>query len=102
MRDTERILKYLSSSELNRCRINGANLLTSKTHSEWKEIFNQTWINKKLRKRLYTLYNLEILPIKRTPFIGVSENEDWYKEMAKNIQQQFLDAEDRAILGGEK
>jgi|GEM_PF-2989824 len=100
MSDTERILKYLSSSEINRCRINGADLLASKTNSEWQEIFNQSWVNKKLRKRLYTLYNLEILPIKRPPLIGVSGNELWYKDMVKNIQQQYLDAEDRAILGG--
>lgn len=95
-------MSFLSSSDINRCKRNGLIPYGSYTVEEWVNYFHQRWVNRKLRRKLYTLYRLDILSIKRENFgfIGVSGNEDWYKEMVKNIQKQFLDAEDRAILGG--
>jgi len=98
MRDTERINKYISSSEKNRCNINGCDLFLSKSPKEWIAIFSSSWVNKKLRKKLYTLYQLEILPIKRAVFIGLYDNEPWLKDFKLELAKQYLDAEDRAIL----
>jgi len=71
MNDTQRILYYLSSSELNRCKRNGLNPTSNKIVDEWLVVLKSKWLTKKLKRKLWTLYSLDILHIQRKGFIGV-------------------------------
>lgn len=101
MSNYDKIVRYLSSSELNRLHKNGVSINIHLTPSEWILIFNSSWMPRKLRRKLYTLYNLGLLPILVAPVIGMTyNNQEWFKELGRAMMSQYLKAEDEAIMKG--
>lgn len=94
------IMSYLSSSDINRCKRNGLMPYGSYTVEEWLNYFNQQWINRKLRRKLYTLYRLDILSIKREPFVFVSDNYQLGKEISHELDMAMEKLRDKILLGG--
>lgn len=95
------IVRYLSSLELNRLHKNGVSINKQYTPHEWLSTFSATWVPRKLRRKLYTLYSLDILPVRTSPVIGVTyQNEEWFKEIGKIWMERYLKAEDEAIMKG--
>lgn len=96
------VASYLSSSEINRCKRNNLQWYVSKTPFQWIEAFKQKWIPRKLRRKLYTLYTLDILPVIQQEYVvGVGmENPNLFTELAQAFAQKYLEAEDETILKG--
>lgn len=107
MSNSEKILTYISSSELNRCKKNGLNL--REPRELWINVLKEPWLTRKLRRKIGHLFQLDLLPTIPKKVIGLFNPSDYadeadyslYKDLGKMIQKQFLDAEDHYILTGE-
>ncbi len=97
------IMGFLSSSEINRCHKHSIYFSQSKTHIEWNDIIAANWVNRKLRRKLGYLHQLDLLPI---TFVALmlpqiqDEHLSLFNELNRHITKAFLDAEDRAIMEG--
>ena len=106
MNSQQAILTYLSSSELNRCKKNGLNLLQPREY--WFDVLKYPWLTRKLRRKIGHLLQLDLLPVIPQKVIGIFNPADFandadyslYKELGEMLQKQFLDAEDEAIMKG--
>jgi hypothetical protein len=99
MDNQSRILTYLSSSEINRCKKNGLNPFGQLSVSEWFDVFDSKWLTKKLKRKLKTLYFLNVLYIKNLPDIKISKL-PMDELIGKFLLKQFLKAEDEYIMKG--
>lgn len=100
MKNYTQIMSFLSSTEINRCKRNGLIPYGSYTGEEWLDYFNQQWVNRKLRRKLYTLYRLDILSIKREPLIFLDHNQEFRKKIYKDLDFAMGKLMDKILLGG--
>lgn len=98
------IASFLSSSEINRCKKNGLQWYAPQTVQQWNDIFKQSWLPRKLRRKLRHLYDCDILPVEKVDYvIGVGiENPELFKAISDGMMKHYLDVEDEAILKGIK
>lgn len=92
----EAIKAYISSSEFNRLKKHGVNLFESR--NIWLDVLDESWLPRKLRRKIGHLISMDLLPITPRKIIGVNHN--LHKEFQDFIIKQLMDAEDEAILKG--
>lgn len=94
---TNQILTYISSSELNRCKKNGLNLLQPREF--WFDVLKYPWLTRKLRRKIGHLLMLDLLPVIYRPIIGYGKSPLW-EYLNKEIANKLMQAEDEIIMKG--
>lgn len=100
------ILTYISSSELNRCKKNGLNLLHPR--SLWIDVLKYEWLTRKLRRKIGHLFQMGLLPTIPKRTVGLFTPDKYadnglyneISELRKMLLDQFLKAEDEQIMKG--
>jgi hypothetical protein len=101
---TNQILTYISSSEFNRCKRNGLNLLEPRKC--WFDVLKYEWLTRKLRRKIGHLLQLDLLPVIYQPIIGLNDVDysifdlPQFKDMSMIMAKKYMDAEDEAIMEG--
>lgn len=100
MDNYQKIVSFLSSSELNRCKKNGLEVYRP---NNWIEVLKQPWLTRKLRRKIGHMFNLDILPKYKNviPIYGVGDMDySVFKDLFDHLPKSYLDAEDKFILTG--
>lgn len=104
MDNYSKIMGFLSSSEINRCKRNG--LKVWEAHN-WIEVLKYDWLTRKLRRKIGHMFHLSILKLEKIPIVtGISPMDNsmfelpQFKGMGDYLIKQYLDAEDHYILTG--
>lgn len=102
MDNYSKIMGFLSSSEINRCKRNGLKVWEA---NNWVEVLKYDWLTRKLRRKIGHMFTLDILLNTYKPIIGIDSDNylfelPQFRGMFDHLAQQFLDAEDHYILTG--
>lgn len=96
--NTQAILKYISSSEHNRCKRNGLSLFQPREY--WYDVLKYDWLTRKLRRKIGHLLQMDLLPVIYKPPIGIYTSDPIYKDLGMRMLKKYLDAEDELIMKG--
>lgn len=66
----------------------------------WFQVLKYPWLTRKLRRKIGHMIQLDILPIIHRSVIGLSSDHETWNELSAALGKMYLDAEDKAILGG--
>lgn len=95
----DKILTYISSSELNRCKKNGLNILLPREN--WMDVLSYSWLTRKLRRKIGHLFQLDLLPIVYKPLITIATgDEPMFDYLNGQLAKSYMDAEDEEIMKG--